>query len=138
MKKIFIVMIAFFPFFLSAVIGPNVSTLNGQELKWEDGPYDYFVMFKSLIEQVTGETTKQDSNPQADSCIEIDTGSTFILTPEHIPSDAYVERAFLIWIAAHDPEKFHDQTDNSVTLSFTNSEMTELTLSTEVTSDING
>jgi hypothetical protein len=100
MKRIFIVMIALFPFFLSAVIGPNVSQTNGQELKWEEGSWDYFVMFKSLIAQVTGEVTTTPGNPQADSCIDINVGSTFTLTSAHVPPDTNIDKAFLIWIAA--------------------------------------
>ncbi|HPY13925.1 MAG TPA: WAP domain-containing protein [bacterium] len=139
MKRIFMVMIALFPFFLSAVIGPNVSQTNGQELKWEEGAWDYFVMFKSLIAQVTGEVTTTPGNPQADSCIDINVGSTFTLTSAHVPPDTNIDRAFLIWIAAQDPSQYNGPTDNSVTLTFTNeSKPSEVTLSTEVTSSVSG
>lgn len=139
MKRIFTVIVALFPFVLSAVIGPNVSQTNGQELKWEEGAWDYFVMFKSLIHQVTGAATTGPGNPQADTCIDSNIGSTFTLTSEHVPPDTNIDKAFLIWIAATDPSQFNGPTDNSVTLTFTNAtKPSEVTLSTEVTSSVSG
>lgn len=127
-----------FPFFLFAAIGPDISELNGKKLKWENSKSDYFIMFKSLIEQVSGEATTTASNPQADTCIDINKGSTFLLKPEHIPIDANIEKAFLVWVAASDPADFSGPTDNSVTLSFTNSKNSEVKLSSEIVSDVTG
>ena len=138
MKKIFILTMFIIPFSLLAVLGPNVSVANGEELKWEEGAWDYFVMFKSLITQVTGIATTSSSNPQADTCIDPNIGSTFTLTSEHVPQDTNIDKAFLIWIAGQDPSNYNGPTDNSVTLSFTNTSNTNVTLSQEITSPVSG
>ncbi|MGI6395261.1 MAG: hypothetical protein ACOX2F_11145 [bacterium] len=139
MKKFFVMLIILLPLFVSAALGPGVSQVNGQDLKWEEGAWDYFVMFKSLITQVTGQATTGPENPQADTCIDYNVGSTFTLTSKHVPTDTYVDRAFLIWMAGQDPSKMNGPTDNSVTLTFSNSSMPELvSLSTEVVSPIAG
>lgn len=139
MKRFFIVFIIMIPFLASAAIGPNVSNVNGKELKWEEGAWDYFVMFKSLITQITGEASTSPGNPQADSCIDFNVGSTFTLTADHVPPDTNIDKAFLIWIAATDPSQFNGPTDNSVTLTFKNAtKPDEVTLSTEVTSSVSG
>lgn len=138
MKKIIAVLIVLMPMMAFAAIGPNVSQTNGEELKWEEGAWDYFVMFKSLIDQVTGEVTTTPGNPQADSCLDFNTGSTFTLTSDHVPSDTNIDRAFLIWISAQDPSNFNGPTDNSVALSFTNSANPAVALSTDVVSSVSG
>ncbi|HSA33428.1 MAG TPA: hypothetical protein P5077_06850 [bacterium] len=99
-------------------LGPNVSNLNGEDLKWEEGAHDYFVMFKSLVQRVTGEADANAGNPQADSCIDPNVGSTYMLLETTIPPDAYVERAFLVWVAGANPEALDQPTDNTVRLSF--------------------
>jgi len=119
MKKAFILMMFIIPFSLLAVLGPNVSQLNGEDLKWEEGAWDYFVMFKSLITQVTGAATTSPSNPQADTCIDPNIGSTFTLTSEHVPEDTNIDKAFLIWIAGQNPANYSGPVDNSVRLSRT-------------------
>ncbi|HNW81393.1 MAG TPA: hypothetical protein PKG52_00725 [bacterium] len=138
MKKIIAVLIMLLPMMAFAAIGPNVSQVNGEELKWEEGAWDYFIMFKTLIDQVTGAATTGSGNPQADTCLDINVGSTFTLTPDHVPIDTNIDRAFLIWVAAQDPANFSGPTDNSVTLSFTNSTNQAVALSTEVTSNVSG
>ena len=122
-----------FVFVLSAVlsafayegttIGPNVSELDGKKLQWEAGSFDYFVMFKSLMgNDIRDICTDANSpagcdwadNPEPDSCLP---QSTFQLTNQHIPEDAYVEAAYLVWTSSLDPNNvFH--TDNTATLNF--------------------
>ena len=138
MKKIFILVMFIVPFSLLAVLGPNVSQANGQELKWEEGAWDYFVMFKSLITQVTGAATTSTSNPQADTCIDPNIGSTFTLTSDHVPEDTNIDKAFLIWIAGQNPANFSGPADNSVNLTFTNSTDPGVTISEEITSPVSG
>ena len=138
MRKIFILAMFIIPFSLLAVLGPNVSVANGEELKWEEGAWDYFVMFKSLITQVTGVATTIASNPQADTCIDPNIGSTFTLTSGHVPQDTNIDKAFLIWIAGQDPSNYNGPADNSVTLSFTNASDSNVTLSQEITSPVSG
>lgn len=99
-------------------LGPNVSNLNGEELKWEEGSRDYFVMFKSLLKRVTGEADASAANPQADSCVDPNIGSTYTLLETTIPPDAYVERAFLVWMAGANTAALDQPTDNTVRLSF--------------------
>jgi len=138
MKKIFILVMFIVPFSLLAVLGPNVSQANGQELKWEEGAWDYFVMFKSLITQVTGAATTSTSNPQADTCIDPNIGSTFTLTSDHVPEDTNIDKAFLVWIAGQNPANYSGPTDNSVNLTFTNSSDPGVTISEEITSPVSG
>lgn len=138
MKKVFILVMFIIPFSLLAVLGPNVSQANGEELKWEEGAWDYFVMFKSLITQVTGSATTSPSNPQADTCIDPNIGSTFTLTSTHVPQDTNIDKAFLIWIAGQNPANFSGPTDNSVTLTFTNTSDSSVSVSQEITSPVSG
>ncbi|HPS30440.1 MAG TPA: hypothetical protein PLZ43_09305 [bacterium] len=116
-RNLFILLLAvyFAPLFLGAkAIGPNVSVYRNEELKWEDGAYGYHVMFKTLLENL-----KADSgNPQADTCMDEATGSTYTLDASHTPSDAFVARAFLVWSGAVPIAEANDPTDNEVTLSF--------------------
>lgn len=116
-RNLFILFLAvyFAPVFLGAkAIGPDVSVYRNEELKWEDGAYGYHVMFKTLLENL-----KADSgNPQADACINEFTGSTYPLDASHVPSDASVTRAFLVWSGAVPIAEANDVTDNEVTLSF--------------------
>jgi len=138
-KLLFIVVLSIFGVLpLSASLGPNVSkTADGIDLRWEEGSRDYFVMFKSLVEDRNG-STGSASNPQADSCLDYNTGSTFSLEQNHIPEDAYVEAAYLIWTAGADPSLFNGGlTDNSVRLSFDSKDGT-VSLSEEITSSVQG
>jgi len=94
-------------------IGPNVSNYRGKELKWEDGAFGYHVMFKSLLENLEQDQNQQ--NPQGDTCKE---SSTYNLNMNHIPADAIIENAYLIWTGAVAVAKKNDPTDNEVFLSF--------------------
>lgn len=105
-------------------IGPEISVYNGSELKWEEGNRDFFVMFKSLLDRkndtynIGSDGKLNKLNPQADSCKE---AATFELSDFHLPPDAYVTDAFLIWNAAQPVAKLTELTDNSVNLKFTDS-----------------
>jgi uncharacterized repeat protein (TIGR01451 family) len=141
MRKILFVLLllVFFPLAVSASLGPDVSvTADGKVLRWEEGSRDYFVMFKSLVEDRHGNATFRPENPQADSCIDYNTGSTFTLESRHIPDDAYVEAAYLVWTAGADPSLFSSgNTDNSVTLSFF-SQDGAISLNRDITSTVAG
>lgn len=116
-RNLFILFLAvyFAPLFLGAkAIGPDVSVYRNEELKWEDGAYGYHVMFKTLLENLQADS----GNPQADACMDEATGSTYPLDASHVPSDAYVTRAFLVWAGAVPIAEANDTTDNEVTLSF--------------------
>ena len=124
----FLTAILFF-FLLSASISDSeISTYEDEELKWEDGAYGHFVMFKSNI--------YEEPNTGLDSavigCVDEETGTTFTLDSTHIPSDAFIERAFLVWTGAIPIENFNDPTDNEVTLKY-NSTDAEITLEETVT-----
>ena len=143
--KSLILIMLFTSFFLNATeFGPNVSKMDGQDLKWEGGAQDYFVMFKTLLKndnrtQCTPMVNSQcelgddqNGNPQADACIDQETGSTFELKNNHIPKDAVITDAYLIWMSALPSEKIPDgETDNKVKLSFEGNN--EATLSKEIT-----
>lgn len=118
--------------FLGAM-GPDVSRLDGKNLKWEEGAWDYFTMFKTLLRndnRIVCTPTQfkqcelgndQPGNPQADACVDPAVGSTFTLIGSQIPSDARVKAAYLIWVSALPSEKVpNGDTDNTVTLSFAN------------------
>jgi len=84
-------------------------------MSWEDGGQDFFVMFNSNIDnkiKLYGETNE---NPQGDTCVE---SSSFTLDNFHIPEDAIIEKAYLIWMGAVDPAKLEEPTDNKVHLAF--------------------
>lgn len=135
MKKLFVLL--FFVFIHSIVfaqytgqmIGPDVAELNGKKLQWEAGSYDYFVMFKSLMEnriRVQCDTNPDPSigcdlpnNPEADTCL---TESTFSLTSKHVPDDAFVEAAYLVWSTSIDPNSPMAPTDNTATINFESSD----------------
>jgi len=95
---------------------------DGKKLKWEEGGHDYFVMFKSLLANNSAKNDCSDTtnctvrdNPQGDSCLK---ENSFLLEKKHIPDDAVVNRAFLVWTGGVAPEKIADFTDHSVMLSF--------------------
>ena len=140
MKKFLLAFIFCIPMLLSAAIGDTGISVdsNGNQIKWEEGAWDFFIMHKSLIQQVTGEASTTAGNPQADTCIDLNVGSTYRLTSKHIPPDADVDRAFLVWLAPQDPDNMNGNTDNSVTLTFTNSSDPSITATKEVTASIQG
>ena len=82
---------------------------------WEDGGQDFFVMFNSNIDNKIKLAGEDDSNPQGDTCVE---SSSFTLDKFHIPEDAIIEKAYLVWMGAVDPEKLEEPTDNKVHLAF--------------------
>lgn len=104
-------------------IGPDVSELDGKRLQWGADNLDYFVMFKSLMGNDFRTFCENDGspgcdwsdNPEPDSCLQ---QSTFQLTNQHIPEDAYVEAAYLVWTSSLDPNNVN-HTDNTATLNFT-------------------
>ena len=130
----------FVPTMLFAALGERSVSVapDGTELKWEEGKWDFFIMHKSLIEQVTGEAATTPGNPQADTCIDQNVGSTYKLEAKHIPPDADIDRAFLVWLSTQDPDNLNGPTDNSVTLTFTNATDPSITLTQAVTASFQG
>ncbi len=112
--------VALLVLFVSPLIAEEIhGTMPGGEpsIKFEDGGLDFFTMFNSLLDdKVTlyGETA---DNPQGDTCLD---SSSFTLNDKHVPNDAIVEKAYLVWMGAVDPSKLDEPTDNEVTLSFDN------------------
>ncbi len=122
-KKILIIafLMLLLPFTVAAskAIGPEVSVYRDKELKWEDGAFGYHVMFKSLLENKEQDSNPQ--NPQGDTCKE---SSTYALDMTHIPADAIIEDAYLVWTSAVPVAKKNDPTDNEVFLSFVSTDGT--------------
>ena len=116
--KLFLLLLLISSFLTAKSLGPDVSKYRGEELKWEDGAYGYHVMFKTLLENLVADA----DNPQADTCVNESTGSTYSLDISDIPGDAYVERAFLIWSGAVPVADINNPTDNEVTFSYTSAE----------------
>ena len=85
-------------------------------MSWVDGGQDFFVMFNSNIDDKIKLYDDTEENPQGDTCVE---SSSFTLNKLHIPDDAIIEKAYLIWMGAVDPEKLDLPTDNEVHLAFT-------------------
>jgi len=143
MKKLFLIFMFFVPTLLFAAIGESRISVapDGTELKWEKGHWDFFIMHKTLIDHVTGAANNDGggdstaSNPQGDTFIE---SSTYTLTSKHIPPDADIDRAFLVWLSTQDPSNMEGPTDNSVFLTFTNATDPEITLTQEVTASFQG
>ena len=141
MRKFFLLFMFFVPAMLFAAIGDNGISVapDGTTLKWEEGKWDFFIMHKSLLERSPENLTNSpETNPQADTCIDPAVGSTYTLTSKHIPDDADIDRAFLVWLSAYDPENLEGNTDNSVTLTFTNKADPSITLTQEVTASKQG
>lgn len=131
MLKQMVLLLVLLPMVIFGQIGPDVSIdKDGDALKWEEGSRDYFVMFKSLLlnnnrTECTPSTLvtcnlgdDQPGNPQADACMDEATGSTFTLQASHIPQDAHVVRAFLVWTGATPEGQFDLPADNTVKLKF--------------------
>ena len=101
-------------------------------MSWEDGGQDFFVMFNSNVDdqkifaneinepsdclEKEGDKCIKVKNPQGDTCVET---SSFVLDKFHIPEDAIIEKAYLIWMGAVEPDKLNEPTDNKVHLAFT-------------------
>ena len=129
MKKFFLlilVLLAVFPAladYTGTTIGPDVAELDGKKLQWEAGSFDYFVMFKSLIgnenralctDSSAGDGCDYEDNPEADKCLE---NSAFELTNRHVPEDAYIEAAYLVWTVSSDPNNVN-YTDSDAILNY--------------------
>ena len=84
-------------------------------MSWEDGGQDFFVMFNSNIDDKIKLYDDKDDNPQGDTCVD---ASSFTLDKFHVPDDAIIEKAYLVWMGAVDPEKLNAPTDNEVHLAF--------------------
>jgi uncharacterized repeat protein (TIGR01451 family) len=148
MKKFLLLLIFLFPSLLFAVIGQNGISIapDGTLLKWEEGAWDFFIMHKTALEKspenkaatLDENGNEVPGNPQGDTLIDQTIGTTYTLTSKHIPADADVDRAFLIWLADADPDNLDQPTKNSVTLTFTNSADPTLTYSQEVKSEFQG
>lgn len=112
----------------ASLLGPKVSTYDDSELKWEQYNADYFILFKSLL---SNKDSINDSigNPQADSC---KSSSSYNLSSKYFPTDAYVERAFIVWSGAVDPSKYDEPVDNKITLKFKNTVDETVELSEEI------
>jgi len=82
---------------------------------WEDGGQDFFVMFNSNIDNSVTLFGEDADNPQGDTCVD---SSVFTLTDFHIPNDAIIEKAYIVWMGAVDPSKIGSPTDNTVTFKF--------------------
>jgi len=124
-RNLFFLVIFIVPFFVSAALGPDVATHDGKELKWEDGARSYHVMFKSTL--LNMDTAGEGTNPQADKCRDMmgnavdfteDSGNTYTLDMTHVPLDAHVDQAFLVWNGAIPMADAGNPTDNEVTLGF--------------------
>lgn len=89
---------------------------------WNNNTQDFFVMFNSNIDDKIVLFDEKTDNPQGDTCIE---ESFFTLNNFHIPDNAVVEKAYLIWMGAVDPAKLSNPTDNSVKLKFIQEAETE-------------
>ncbi len=148
MKKFLLLLIFLLPSLLFAVIGQNGISIapDGTLLKWEEGAWDFFIMHKSSLERspenkaaaLDADLHEIAGNPQGDTLIDQTIGTTYTLTSKHIPADADVSRAFLIWQADQDPDNIDGSTDNSVILTFINSTDPTLTYSQEITASIQG
>ena len=149
MRKFFLLFMFFVPAMLFAAIGDNGISVapDGTTLKWEEGKWDFFIMHKTSLERsednkaaAIDPSTGSEilNNPQADTLVDQTTGTTYTLTSKHIPDDADVDRAFLIWLADQDPDKMDQPTKNSVTLTFTNASDPSITLSQNVTASVQG
>lgn len=97
---------------------------------WEDGGQDFFVMFNSNIDNQITMLDDDPENPQGDTCV---AESVFTLTDFHIPEDAIIEKAYLVWMGAVDPSKLDQPTDNSVKLKFTQSTENPITYEEVIT-----
>ena len=84
-------------------------------MSWEDGGQDFFVMFNSNIDDKIKLYDDTEENPQGDTCVD---SSSFTLNNLHVPDDAIIEKAYLIWMGAVDPAKLGQPTDNEVHLNF--------------------
>lgn len=113
---------------LSAEIYGNM--IGGEPFaSWEDGGQDFFVMFNSNIDDKITMLGDDTENPQGDTCVD---SSSFTLTDFHIPTDAIIEKAYIVWMGAVDPSGIDGPTDNKVTLSFSQAGESPVTHEAEI------
>ena len=110
--------------------------IGGEPAKsWEDGGQDFFVMFNSNIDNKIKLYDEDPANPQGDTCVE---SSSFTLNNFHIPEDAIIEEAYLIWMGAVDPAKINEPTDNKVHLAFTQTADSNVEYAADITAGEEG
>jgi uncharacterized repeat protein (TIGR01451 family) len=81
---------------------------------WEEGGNDFFVMFNTLLEdnvQYKEDTSSGELNPQGDTCLE---ESSFTLSNNHIPDDAIIDKAYLVWMGAVEPKDELEENENNM------------------------
>ncbi|MBP5434578.1 hypothetical protein J6Z39_02020 [bacterium] len=100
-------------------------------MTWEDGGQDFFVMFNSNLDDRILLLGESNENPQGDTCMD---SSSFTLDNFHIPEDALIEKAYLVWMGAVAPDRIDEPTDNDVQLSFTQRNDSSVKLSEYITS----
>ena len=77
-----------------------------------EGAYDYFILSKSLLAN-TGSHSSYE--PQGDTSIGVEGASDYLYESD-IPSDAVIEKAFLVWFASVNDSDPSMMVDNEVTL----------------------
>ena len=77
-----------------------------------EGAYDYFILSKSLLAN-TGSYSSYE--PQGDTSIGVEGASDYLYESD-IPSDAIIEKAFLVWFASVNDSDPAMMLDNEVTL----------------------
>ena len=69
-------------------------------------------------------------NPKGDTCVD---SSVFTLTDFHVPDDAIIEKAYIVWMGAVDPSKIDSPTDNTITLKFQQDDEFPIIIEQEIT-----
>ena len=124
--------VTFFVLSFSCLSAEIYGTMIGGEpyASWEDGGQDFFVMFNSNIDNQVTLFGEDDDNPQGDTCVD---SSSFTLTDFHIPTDAIIEKAYIVWMGAVDPSAIDSPTDNTVKLSFAQAGGSPVTYAQDIT-----
>ena len=128
---LFLILVALFA--VTAEEDDNYDSMIGgiPAMTWEDGGQDFFVMFNSNLDDRILLSGENNENPQGDTCLD---SSSFTLDSFHIPEDAYIEKAYLVWTGAVAPDRIDEPTDNEVQLSFTQTNDSSVKLSTYILS----
>ena len=108
MKRSFLLLVfsVFSVFSLGALPISNIPTFE------YEGAYDYFILSKSLLAN-TGAYSSYE--PQGDTSIGVEGASDYLYESD-IPSDAIIEKAFLVWFASVNDSDPAMMVDNEVTL----------------------
>jgi len=101
----FLTIISLFSVLSAIELGPNVSTYDGKELKWENGSYKHFILFQEVLSP-SGECPEDKEFNE----------KTFYFS--EVPLGIDLQKAFLIWTSFQLPSEINEPTDNSVTLNF--------------------